>query len=234
MKTLSARPDRIELLATVAHELRNPLAAIQCAVRVLEAPNQPHSTLEQARAVIGRQVLRIARISEDLLNASYVATGKLTLRKERVDLRDIARAAIETCRPQLDAGHHTLILRLPDEPVDIDVDPTRLTQVLTNLIDNAAKFSECLGKIVFSIGCTDGEVSIRVIDRGIGIAPDFLPRVFDLFAQADQDRARSNVGMGIGLNLVKRIVELHGGTVEVFSAGVGSGSAFTVRLPRNV
>ena len=127
-----------------------------------------------------------------------------------------------------------MILRLPDEPVDIDVDPTRVTQVLTNLIDNAAKFSERLGKIVFSIGCTDGEVSIRVIDRGIGIAPDFLPRVFDLFSQADQDLARSNVGMGIGLNLVKRIVELHGGTVEVFSAGVGSGSTFTVRLPRNV
>jgi signal transduction histidine kinase len=234
MDTLSTRPDRIELLATVAHELRNPLAAIQCAVRVLGAPNQTHSTLEQARAVIGRQVVRIARISDDLLNASYVATGKLTLRKEDIDLRDIVRAAVETCRPQLDAGHHTLILRLPTEPVDMDADPARLTQVLTNLLDNAAKFSERLGKIVIGVECTKSEVSIRVVDRGIGIAPEFLPRVFDLFVQADQTQARSNAGMGIGLNLVKRIVELHGGTVEVMSAGLGSGSTFTLRLPRHV
>ena len=234
METLSPRPDRIELLATVAHELRNPLAAIQCAVRVLEAPNQTHSTLAQARGVIGRQVVRIARITDDLLNASYAVTGKLTLHKERIDLRDIVRAAVETCRPQLDAGHHTLILRLPSEPVDIEADSTRLTQVVTNLLDNAAKFSDRLGKIVVAMECSEAEVLIRVVDRGIGIAPEFLPRVFDLFVQADQTRSRSTAGMGIGLNLVKRIVELHGGTVEAFSAGIGSGSSFTVRLPRHV
>lgn len=223
--------NRIELLATVAHELRNPLAAIQCAVRVLEAPNQPRTMLEQARAVIGRQVLRIARISDDLLSTSYMATGKLELRTERVDVRDIVRAAIETCRPQLDAGHCTLIVRMPSESVDIDADPVRLTQVLTNLLDNSAKFSERLGKIVVSVERSLADVSIRVADRGIGIAADFLPHIFDLFVQADQARARSYNGMGIGLSLVKRLVELHGGKVEVFSDGPGLGSTFTVRLP---
>jgi signal transduction histidine kinase len=234
METTLQHLDRIELLATVAHELRNPLTVIQFAVRAFEAPNRTSLTVEQARAVIGRQVLRIARISEDLLSASYVSTGKLDLHKEAIDLRDVVSAAVETCQPQLDAARHTLILRLPSQPVVLDIDAVRLTQVLTNLLDNAVKFSDRPGKIVVSIACSDTTVAIRVLDHGIGIAPEFLPHVFELFVQADEARARSNAGMGIGLNVVKRIVELHGGTVDVFSAGAGSGSTFTVRLPRNV
>ena len=225
--------DRIALLATVAHELRNPLAAIQFAVRALEAPHPTSLTPEQARAVIDRQVLRIERLSEDLLSASYASTGKLELRKEIVDMRSMVRAAVETCQPQLDAANHALILCLPSQPILLDVDAVRLTQVLTNLLGNAAKFSDRCGEIVVGLERAESTVTIRVVDHGIGIAPDFLPHVFDLFAQADQARTRSNAGMGIGLNLVKRIVELHGGAVEVFSAGLGSGTTFTVRLPRD-
>ncbi len=232
METTSQQPARIELLAIVAHELRNPLAAIQCAVRVLDAPNPATTVLAQARAVIDRQVLRIARISDDLLSAGYMATGKLELRKEPLDLRDVVNAAVETCRPQFDAANHALIRLLPPEPVALEADSFRLTQVLTNLLENSAKYSERNGVTVVSIESTASDVTLRIVDRGIGIAAEFLPHVFDLFAQADQARARH--GMGIGLSLVKRIVELHQGTVKAFSAGLGSGSTFTVRLPRNV
>jgi signal transduction histidine kinase len=233
METALQYPEQAELLATVAHELRNPLAAILSAVRALEAPDRTSLTLEQAREVINRQVLRIARISEDLLRAGYVSTGRLDLRKEATDLRDVVSAAAETCQPQVDAAHQTLILCLPSQPVVLEIDADRITQVLTNLLDNAVKFSDRLGNIVVSLESSDTTVSIRVRDHGIGIAPELLPHVCDLFVQADEARARSNAGMGIGLNLVKRIVELHGGAVEVFSAGLGSGTTCTVRLPRN-
>lgn len=223
---------RIELLATVAHELRNPLAAIQCAVRVLGAPGQASSAREQARALIDRQVMRIARISDDLLSVGYVATGKLDLRKERIDLREVIHAAVETCRHRLDAGHHTLILRLPSAPLDIEADPARLVQVFTNLLENSAKYSERNGRIIVSAEATHTDVAVRITDRGIGISAELLPRVFDLFVQADQARAGVRSGMGIGLNLVRRIVELHEGTVHAFSAGPGLGSTFTVRLSR--
>lgn len=232
METTLQHHDRTELLATVAHEIRNPLSAILFAVRALEAPTLTPLKVEQVRGVIDRQVLRIARISEDLTSASYASTGKLDLRKEAVDLRDVVNAAVETCRPSIDGADHVLVLSLPSQPVVLDIDPVRVTQVLTNLLENAAKFSDRNGRIVVSFGYSDTTVSIRVLDHGIGISPEFLPHVFDLFAQGDQARARSNVGMGIGLNLVKRIVELHKGTVEVFSAGRGSGTTFTVHLPR--
>lgn len=225
-------PGRIELLATIAHELRNPLAAIQCAVRVLGAPNQASSTLAHARAVIDRQVLRIARITDDLLSAAHLATGKLELRTERIDVRKIITAAIETCRPRIDAGSNRLILRLPLAPVEVEADPVWITQALTNLLDNSAKYSEREGTIVVSLESTQSEITLRVADRGMGIAAEFLPRIFDLFVQADEARARSSHGMGLGLSLVKRIVELHRGKVDAFSAGPGLGSTFTIRLPK--
>src|SRR5690606_12779337 len=181
METTSQHPDRIELLATVAHELRSPLAAIQFAVHALEAPNHTSLTGKRARAVISSQVLRIARISEDLLSVGYVSKGKLDLRKEATDLRGIVSQAVEACRPQLDAAHHTLMLQLPSQPVLLDIDAVRLTQVLTNLLDNAVKFSDRPGEIVVSIEYSDTTVAMRVLDHGIGIAPDLLPRVFDLF-----------------------------------------------------
>jgi signal transduction histidine kinase len=232
-EAMGGHPLRMEWLATVAHELRNPLAAIQCAARVLDAPGQSLAMRKQARETLDRQVIRIARLSDDLLNVGYLASGHLELRKERIDVRSVVKAAAEACRPQLDAGHHTLMLRLPSRALKIDADPIRLLQVLTNLIDNAAKYSDCNAAIVLSIVEEPSHVTIRVSDRGMGIAAELLPRVFDLFVRAGGTSARSRFGMGIGLSLVKRIVELHEGSVVASSPGVGLGSTFNVRLPRS-
>ena len=232
METISHEPTRVDLLATVAHELRNPLAAIQAAVRILDSHEPASASRKEARALIDRQVLRIARISDDLLDAGYLASGKPELRMELIDLRDLISSATETCRPQLEAGHFAMVVALPPQPVMIDADPLRMTQVFINLLDNAAKFSEPYGMIAINIEDTPGVVSLRVVDHGIGIPADALSRIFDPFVQADSPRTRPNRGMGIGLNVVKRIVELHRGTVQAFSAGPDLGSTFTVRLPR--
>jgi signal transduction histidine kinase len=229
MEAIPHLPAKVELLATVAHELRSPLAAIQAAVRVLE--NGPDRT--EARALIDRQVLRIARLSDDLLDASYLAYGHPTLRKEIVDLRDLVNSAAEVCRAQLQAGHFAVVVLLPTQPVMIELDPLRMIQVLTNLLDNAAKYSEPYGMIVVRVEDMPGEVRLCVVDHGIGIPAQMLPRVFDLFVQVDPARMRSCRGIGIGLNVVKRIVELHGGSAQAFSAGPDLGSTFTVRLPRH-
>ena len=233
METISHEPARVELLATVAHELRNPLAAIQAAVRVLDSHEPASPDRKEARALIDRQVLRIARLSDDLLEAGYLASGKPRLRTELIDLRDLVNATTETCRAQLDAGHFATVVLLPSQPVMIEADPLRITQVLINLLDNAAKFSEPYGMIVIGIEDTPGVVSLRVIDHGIGIPADVLPCIFDPFVQVDSTRTRSRRGIGIGLHVVKRIVELHGGTVHAFSAGPELGRTFTVRLPRH-
>ncbi len=233
METISHEPARVDLLATVAHELRNPLAAIQAAVRVLDSHDPASASRKEARALIDRQVLRIARISDDLLDAGYLASGKPELRRELIDVRDLVNSATETCRPQLEAGHFAMVVLLPPQPVMIEADPLRITQVLINLLDNAAKFSEPYGMIVISVEDTPGVVSLRVVDHGIGIPADALSRIFDPFVQADSARSRPNRGIGIGLNVVKRIVELHRGTVQAFSAGPDLGSTFTVRLPRH-
>lgn len=231
MEAVPHSPGRFEFLATVAHELRSPLAAIQAAVRVLESQTAPDRN--EARALIDQQVLRIARLSDDLLDAGYLASGHPELHKEIVDLRDLVNSAAAVCRTQLEAGHFAVVLLLPPQPVMIRLDPLRMSQVLTNLLDNAAKYSEPYGMIVVSVEDTPAEVRLRVVDHGIGIPADDLPRVFDLFMQAECARARSRRGMGIGLNVVKRIVELHRGTVQAFSAGPDLGSTFTVRLPRH-
>lgn len=233
METMQQHPVRMDVLATVAHELRNPIAAIQSAVRVLVAANLATAARDEARAIIDRQVLRIARLSDDLLNAGYLSGGKLELRLERIDLRDLVGSAVETCRSQLDARGHSLALHSPSGTVALDADPVRITQVITNLIDNAAKYTERGGRIVVGIEDHRSEVSIRISDNGIGIPPELLPRIFDPFVQADHALAHSRYGMGIGLSLVKRIAELHQGTVDAYSAGLGKGSTFTVRLPRN-
>jgi signal transduction histidine kinase len=224
-------PARIELLACVAHELRNPLQAIQSAVRVLGASNLSEPLQQEARTLIDRQVLRIARLSDDLLAASRLTLGRLELRRERIDLRALVNAAADACRAQLDASRQRLVLLVPPDVVDVHVDPLRITQVITNLLDNAAKYSEPDGMIVVSIEKSRTDTAIHVLDQGMGIAPDFLPRIFDMFSQADEARARACHGLGIGLHLVRRIVELHAGTVRAFSPGPGLGSTFTVRLP---
>lgn len=231
MQATSHSPARVEFLATLAHELRNPLSAIQAAVRVLES--QTATNRQEARALIDRQVLRIARLSDDLLDVGYLASGQPRLYEETVDLRDLVHSATDACRPQLETGHFAVVLLLPPQPVMFDVDPLRMLQALTNLLDNAAKYSEPYGMIVVSVEETACEVLLRVVDHGIGISADALPQVFDLFVQADAARMRPHHGMGIGLNVVKRIVELHRGTVQAFSAGPDLGSTFTIRLPRH-
>ncbi|HEY6642691.1 HAMP domain-containing sensor histidine kinase [Povalibacter sp.] len=224
-------PAQIEVLATLAHELRNPLAAIQCAVRALEAPNLTGATFEQARVLIDTQLMRIVRITDDLMSVARVATGKMVVRKEIIELASIVEAAVDSCRPAIDASRHTLLVQLPARAVSLEADPVRLAQVLVNLLDNSAKYSVRNGKIRLSVESSAGEAIIRVSDDGIGIAPEILPNVFDLFVQADASREHSRGGLGIGLSLVKRIVELHGGTVEACSEGPGCGSTFTVRIP---
>lgn len=224
-------PLRVELLATVAHELRNPIAAIQSAVRVLERTDQSNSTLAQARALIDRQVLRIARLSDDLLSAGFMATGALDLHKERVDVRCVVISAVESCRPQIDGKRLTVITNLPPQAIEMEVDPIRLIQVLTNLLDNSAKYNDAEGLIGINVDATPDEITVRISDDGVGISPELLPHVFELFTQGSDARARN--GMGIGLSLVKRIVESHGGSVEAVSAGSRCGSTFTVRLPRS-
>lgn len=231
MEAIPHASPRIEVLATLAHELRSPLAAIQAAVRVLD--NQTASNRKEARALIDRQVLRIARLSDDLLDAGYLASGQPELHKEIVDLRDVVNSAAEVCRAQLETGNFTVVLLLPPQPVMVEVDPLRMSQVLINLLDNAAKYSEPYGMIVASLEELPDEVRLRVVDHGIGIPPGMLPRIFDLFVQAECAQSRSRGGMGIGLNVVKRIVELHRGSVQAFSAGPDLGSTFTIRLPRH-
>jgi signal transduction histidine kinase len=233
MQTTSDKPAPVELLATVAHELRNPLAAIQAAVRVLDSHEYASAGRKEARALIDHQVLRIARLSDDLLHAGYLASGRLHLRRELIDLRDLVNSATKACRPQLEAGHFAMVVLLPPQPVMIEADPMRISQMLINLLDNAAKYSEPHGMIVIGLEDSPGIVSLRVVDHGIGIPAEVLPHIFDPFVQADSARARSRNGIGIGLNVAKRVVESHGGTIHAYSAGPDMGSTFTVRLPKH-
>ena len=219
-----------EFLATLAHELRNPLAPLRTSLHILRmdvGEADRHRTL----AVMERQVAQLVRLVDDLLEVSRITRGKIALHKERVDVADIVDQAVETSRPLLDAAHHGLELRLPPEPLMLEADPVRIAQVLSNLLNNAAKYTEPGGRIVLSAAREDGELVLRVEDNGAGIAPDQLARVFDLFSQADRTLHRAQGGLGIGLTLVRQLVELHGGRVRASSAGIGQGSCFEVRLP---
>jgi PAS domain S-box-containing protein len=220
-----------EFLATLAHELRNPLAPIRNAVQVLTAKGPADPELVWARGVIDRQVQVMARLLEDLLDVSRISRNTLDLRKERVDLAAVVEAALETSRPVIEAGRHELTVTLPPEPVRLEADAVRLAQVFANLLTNAAKYTEDGGRIRLSAKRQGTVVEVSVGDSGIGIAAEMLPRVFDIFSQDKPALARSQGGLGIGLSLVKGLVELHGGTVEVVSDGPGRGSEFVVRLP---
>jgi two-component system CheB/CheR fusion protein len=220
-----------EFLAMLAHELRNPLAPIRNAVHVLRRSDGPEDRIEWARDVIERQVEHLARLIDDLLDVSRITQGRITLRKEKVELMTIVARAIETSRPLVEARKHELSVSLPQAPVQLECDPTRLVQVLSNLLDNAAKYTEEGGQIWLIAENAWEEVVIRVKDTGVGIPAELLPCVFDLFKQADRSLARSQGGLGIGLTLVRRLVELHGGRVEAASAGPGRGSEFAIRIP---
>ena len=223
-----------EFLATLSHELRNPLAPIRTSAQILGSPNLKSEQLQLARTVIQRQVGRMALLLDDLLDIARITQGKLTLKKERVTLTSIVDTAVEAARPLLDEKQHRFEIALPSQPVWLEVDALRLSQVMSNLLANAVKYSN-VGGLIELIATVEGTaVSLTVRDDGIGIPPDLLDQIFDMFSQLDAGSARSDGGLGIGLALVKGLVELHGGTVEAKSAGPGQGSQFTVRLPAAV
>jgi signal transduction histidine kinase/integral membrane sensor domain MASE1/ActR/RegA family two-component response regulator len=219
-----------EFLAMLAHELRNPLAPLRNAVQVLRQADNAE-LVESMRALIERQLQHMIRLVDDLLDLSRVTRGKIELRKERVDLATAIERAIETSRPLLEASHHQLEVSLPECPVWLNADVTRIAQVVTNLLNNAAKYTREGGHIRLRAEREGGDVVIRVQDDGIGIPASMLPHVFDMFTQVDTSPERSQGGLGIGLTLVKTIVALHGGSVQATSAGLGQGSEFLIRLP---
>ncbi len=223
-----------EFLAVLAHELRNPLAPIRNAVHYLGLKASPDPALRNARDIIDRQVRHLVRLVDDLLDISRISSGKIGLQKERVSLALIVTNAVESSRPAIESENHQLTVTLPAGPVYLDADLTRLAQVLQNLLNNAAKYTPPGGKIGLHAEFDGHSVSIRVVDSGIGIPREMLPRVFELFTQVDRSIERSSGGLGIGLTLVQRLVELHGGTVEARSEGPDKGSEFIVRLPASV
>ncbi|HTW37859.1 MAG TPA: ATP-binding protein [Steroidobacteraceae bacterium] len=220
-----------EFLAMLAHELRNPLAPIRNAAQIMRLYAKGNARLEWVRAVIERQSRHLTRLVDDLLDVSRIVRGQITLERSAVDLNDLVRHALETSRPLLRERKQDLTVALPREPVRLEADLTRLAQVVANLLINAAKYTPEGGHIWLEAQCAGKELTLRVRDTGVGIAPSLLPRVFDLFTQGARTLDRAQGGLGIGLTLVKRIVEMHGGGVEARSAGPDRGSEFIVRLP---
>jgi PAS domain S-box-containing protein len=220
-----------EFLATLAHELRNPLAPIRNSLQILKMPRLDAATIERSRDMMERQVHHLVRLVDDLLDVSRVMRGKIELRKERVELSTVIARAVETVQPLIEAQGHELTVHLPPESLSLDADPVRLAQVVGNLLTNAAKYTEANGRIRLTAQREDGEAVLRVRDSGIGIAPDMLPHIFELFVQVDHAATRSQGGLGIGLTLVKNLVEMHHGAVEAHSEGLGEGCEFVVRLP---
>ena len=220
-----------EFLATLAHELRNPLAPLRNGLALLKIADERPDVARDARDMMERQLDQMVRLVDDLLDVSRIATGKLALRRARIDLKDVLAAAVETARPYIAARGHVLALKLPDEPMPLDGDATRLAQVFANLLNNAARYTEPGGRITIDASVERREVVVRVVDTGIGIDPAMLDKVFELFAQADQSLERPTAGLGVGLTLARSLVALHGGTVVAQSEGRGKGSAFVVRLP---
>lgn len=220
-----------EFLATLAHELRNPLAPVRNAVEILNRKVPPSPETRWALDVIDRQMQQMTRLIDDLLDIARITCNRLELRRERIELSDVVNAAVETSRALVEARGHELVVSLPPRPIYLDGDLTRLAQAMANLLNNAAKYTEKGGHIWVRAEREDGHAVISVRDTGMGIPGDMLPRVFDMFTQVDRSLERSQGGLGIGLTLVKQLVELHGGTVSAESAGPGKGSEFVLRLP---
>lgn len=220
-----------DFLATLAHELRNPLAPIRHATRLLGSTAADDPQAQMARDIIARQVARMALLLDDLLEVSRITRGRLELRRERVSLTALVRAAVETSRPLIDAKRHQLIVEITGPPVDLHVDPLRMSQALANLLTNAAKYTDEGGRIELHACYQHPQAVLSVRDTGIGLAIAALPDIFEMFSQVDTAIDRSEGGLGIGLALVKGLVTLHGGVVEAVSEGMGMGSVFTIRLP---
>lgn len=219
-----------QFLATLAHELRNPLAPLRNGLHIMRTAEDA-TVVEQTRAMMERQLGQMVHLIDDLLDVSRIATGKLELDLQRVELKTVLDSAVETSRPLIEAKAHELTVALPSRPIYVNADLTRLAQVFLNLLNNAATYSKPSGQIWLSAELEDGRIAVSVRDTGIGIPAEMLPRVFDMFMQVDRSLERAQGGLGIGLTLVNRLTEMHGGTVEARSAGPGSGCEFIVRLP---
>jgi two-component system, sensor histidine kinase len=235
---LGQRADRLResnrakdhFLATLAHELRNPLAPIRTGLEILKVDGGRTAASERARATMERQLVHMVHLIDDLLDIARVNTGKFKLEVRSVGLRSLVDAAVESCRPALQKNGQALAVETPPGDVQLRVDPVRITQAVSNLLSNACKYTPAGGRIELVVAASASDVRIRVCDNGVGIAPEALDQVFELFAQVDSE-ARSREGLGIGLFLVRNVVEMHGGTVTAQSAGVGRGACFTIALP---
>jgi PAS domain S-box-containing protein len=228
---LAADRHKDEFLATLAHELRNPLAPIRNSLEVMKRSGENPAVMENSRAMIERQMSQMVRLVDDLIDVSRISRNQLVLQRERVPLAGIVQHAVEACRPAIDAANHELVVELPAKPIHVQADSVRLVQVLGNLLTNACKYTEPGGKIWVTAVQEGSEAVVSVRDNGVGIPPKLLPKAFEMFAQLDRTLARSQGGLGIGLALVKRLVELHGGTVTAHSGGPNLGTEFIIRLP---
>ena len=220
-----------EFLAMLAHELRNPLAAVRLAAQLVSLPDLPQAQLAKSAAIIHRQVEHLVRLIDDLVDVSRITRGLISLRREPTEVSSVVAQAIEATRPVIDAKHHTLTVSVPDESLQVNGDPARLSQILGNILNNAAKFTDPGGRIRLSVARKADSVVIKVVDSGAGISEELLPRVFDLFTQVERPLDRTTTGLGIGLALVHRLVEMHGGHVVAHSDGPGKGAELVVQLP---
>ncbi len=228
---LEADRQKNEFLATLAHELRNPLAPIRNSLNILRLIRGDAPEAERVRETMERQVNHLVRLVDDLLDIARISNGKMELRREPIEIASVIRSAVETSRPLIDVQRHQLSITVPNEPLTVEADPLRLSQVVANLLNNAAKYTEPGGQIWLTVSREAGEVVISVRDTGIGICAEMLPLVLEMFTRTERGKIHSQDGLGIGLALVKRLVELHGGRVEAKSEGEGRGSEFTIRLP---
>ncbi|MGQ3052589.1 MAG: hybrid sensor histidine kinase/response regulator [Roseateles sp.] len=220
-----------EFLATLAHELRNPLAPIRTGLQLLARPVQDETHVKSVMRMMDRQMSQLLRLIDDLLEVSRISTGKLVLQREPLDMRRVVEMALEACQPLIERGGHRLSVTLPDEALWVDGDLTRLSQSLSNLLNNAAKYTPDGGDIAVTLARADGQAVLAVRDSGVGLPQDMIARVFDMFAQVNRSLSRAQGGLGIGLALVRTLVTMHGGRVNAASAGPGLGSTFTIELP---
>ncbi len=220
-----------EFLATLAHELRNPLAPIRTGLQILAKMPGANERAQRLHEIMERQMGQMVKLIDELLEVSRISTGKVVLRKERVDMRSVVTLALEGSQPLVDAAQHSLHVALLDEPVWVLGDPSRLAQVVSNLVNNSAKYTPNGGRIRVELVREGGQAVVSVEDSGVGIPANLLKHVFDMFAQVNRTLDRAQGGLGIGLSLVRRLMELHGGTVEAASEGLDCGSRFTVRIP---
>ncbi|HEY3785273.1 MAG TPA: PAS domain S-box protein [Steroidobacteraceae bacterium] len=234
-ETLADTAQRMhEFIAMLAHELRNPLAPIRNAVALMGRKGMPDATLEAMRQTIDRQSIQLTRLLDELLDVNRIARGQFSVERNPVDMREVLARAVETSRPLIDSRGHGIQIKLPDQPVAVLGDAVRLTQAIVNLLNNAAKYTPDGGNIVVTLSVRGTEVEVRVRDSGKGIAPDMLEKIFDLFVQVDPTAGDALGGLGVGLALVRRVVELHGGNIQARSEGKGRGAEFVTRLPLSI